>query len=98
MWRKREHTNKGPGCPAHNAQPQSCSGEPIPIEELAKKEQLRRERKLRKSLEKQQAKLAARGIRVGLEDLQKKKKLSFSIDSILDHIQIRHGRRKEKVD
>ncbi|CAG7689968.1 unnamed protein product [Allacma fusca] len=70
-WRKRECTKKGPGRPAHNAQPQTCSGEPIPPDELAKKEQLRRERKLRKALEKQQAKLAARGVSVDIESLRK---------------------------
>lgn len=37
-WRKREHTKKGPGRPAHNAHPQSCSGEPIPPNELKAKE------------------------------------------------------------
>lgn len=45
-WRKREHTKKGPGRPAHNAHPQTCSGEPIPPDELAKKEQMRREKKV----------------------------------------------------
>ena len=28
-WRKKEHTKKGPGRPAHNAHPQTCSGDPI---------------------------------------------------------------------
>lgn len=37
-WRKKEHTKKGPGRPAHNAHPQSCSGEPIPPNELKAKE------------------------------------------------------------
>jgi hypothetical protein len=45
-WRKREHTKKGPGRPAHNAHPQTCSGEPIPIEELKRKDELRREKKV----------------------------------------------------
>lgn len=39
-WRKKEHTKKGPGRPAHNAHPQSCSGEPIPPNELKAKEKL----------------------------------------------------------
>lgn len=39
-WRKREHTKKGPGRPAHNAHPQSCSGEPIPPNELKARERL----------------------------------------------------------
>ncbi|XP_070074664.1 homeobox protein unc-4 isoform X2 [Drosophila takahashii] len=37
-WRKKDHTKKGPGRPAHNAQPQSCSGAPIPLTELRARE------------------------------------------------------------
>ena len=37
-WRKKDHTKKGPGRPAHNAQPQSCSGEPISADELKARE------------------------------------------------------------
>lgn len=59
-WRKKEHTKKGPGRPAHNAHPQSCSGEPIPPEELRRKERERRQKKLLKTLERQQRKLAAK--------------------------------------
>jgi len=40
-WRKKEHTRKGPGRPAHNAQPITCSGEPIDPEEMKLKEQER---------------------------------------------------------
>jgi len=47
-WRKRENTKKGPGRPAHNAHPQTCSGEPIPPEELEKREHDRAEKKRRK--------------------------------------------------
>lgn len=36
--RKREHTKKGPGRPAHNAHPQTCSGEPIPPDEIRARE------------------------------------------------------------
>lgn len=61
-WRKKEHTKKGPGRPAHNAHPQSCSGEPIPPEELRRKERERRQKKLLKALERQQRKLAAKVI------------------------------------
>ncbi len=70
-YRKRENTKKGPGRPAHNAQPQTCSGEPISQEELERKERDRRERKLLKQLEKQQKKLAAKGIHVDVETLRK---------------------------
>ena len=30
-FRKKENTKKGPGRPAHNAHPQTCSGEPISV-------------------------------------------------------------------
>ncbi|CAB3368436.1 Hypothetical predicted protein, partial [Cloeon dipterum] len=70
-WRKKEHTKKGPGRPAHNAHPQTCSGEPIPPEELVRKERERREKKIMKSLEKQQKKLALKGIHVDLEALRR---------------------------
>ena len=69
-WRKKEHTKKGPGRPAHNAHPQTCSGEPIPAEELERKERDRKEKKLLKSLEKQQKKLALKGIQVDLASLR----------------------------
>jgi homeobox protein Unc-4 len=70
-WRKKEHTKKGPGRPAHNAHPQTCSGEPIPEEELLRKERERREKKLMKSLERQQRKLAAKGIAVDIATLRR---------------------------
>jgi len=70
-WRKKEHTKKGPGRPAHNAHPQTCSGEPIPPEELQRKERDRREKKLMKALEKQQKKLALKGIHVDLAALRR---------------------------
>lgn len=70
-WRKKEHTKKGPGRPAHNAHPQTCSGEPIPQEELLRKERERREKKLLKSLERQQRKLAAKGIAVDIATLRR---------------------------
>jgi homeobox protein Unc-4 len=69
-WRKKEHTKKGPGRPAHNAHPQTCSGEPIPPEELRRKERERREKKLLKALERQQRKLALKGVRVPLAALR----------------------------
>nr|XP_024217798.1 homeobox protein unc-4-like [Halyomorpha halys] len=70
-WRKKEHTKKGPGRPAHNAHPVTCSGEPIPEEELRRKERERRQKKLLKSLERQQRKLAAKGVTVDLETLRR---------------------------
>ncbi len=69
-FRKKENTKKGPGRPAHNAHPQTCSGEPISAEELLRKERDRREKKLVKQLEKQQKKLAAKGIHVEMDALR----------------------------
>ena len=37
-YRKKENTKKGPGRPAHNAHPQTCSGEPLTMEEMERKE------------------------------------------------------------
>ncbi|TRY68874.1 hypothetical protein TCAL_08631 [Tigriopus californicus] len=70
-FRKKENTKKGPGRPAHNAHPQTCSGEPISEEELERREHQRKDRKLMKQLEKQQKKLAAKGINVDLDTLKK---------------------------
>ncbi|RNA14723.1 homeobox unc-4 -like protein [Brachionus plicatilis] len=36
-WRKMENTKKGPGRPPHNAHPTTCSGEPIPYEEIERR-------------------------------------------------------------
>ncbi len=43
-----ENTKKGPGRPAHNAHPRTCSGLPIPQEELERKRLQAEERKRRK--------------------------------------------------
>lgn len=47
-WRKKENTKKGPGRPAHNAHPTTCSGEPMAPEEIARRELDRMEKKKRK--------------------------------------------------
>lgn len=47
-WRKKENTKKGPGRPAHNAHPTTCSGEPMAPEEIARRELERMEKKKRK--------------------------------------------------
>ncbi|XP_022705273.1 visual system homeobox 1-like isoform X1 [Varroa jacobsoni] len=52
-WRRKENTKKGPGRPAHNAHPQTCSGEPIPPEEIERRERDKKEKKLRKQLDRQ---------------------------------------------
>lgn len=43
-----ENTKKGPGRPAHNAHPRTCSGDPISQEEIEKKRLQAEERKRRK--------------------------------------------------
>ena len=50
-WRKKEHTRKGPGRPAHNAHPQTCSGVPLDEDEIKRREQERQERKRKKQEE-----------------------------------------------
>ncbi|OWF37814.1 homeobox protein unc-4 homolog [Mizuhopecten yessoensis] len=50
-WRKKENTKKGPGRPAHNAQPQTASGAPMDPDEIKKREQERVEKKRKKQEE-----------------------------------------------
>ncbi|XP_029914666.1 homeobox protein unc-4 homolog [Myripristis murdjan] len=47
-WRKKENTKKGPGRPAHNSHPTTCSGEPMDPDEIARRELDRLEKKKRK--------------------------------------------------
>jgi len=70
-YRKKENTKKGPGRPAHNAHPQTCSGEPLTPDEMVRKERERGEKKLRKQLDKQQKKLAQKGIHVDIDTLRR---------------------------
>jgi homeobox protein Unc-4 len=56
----------GPGRPAHNAHPQSCSGEPIPPDEIVKRDKEKRERKLRKQLERQVKRLQQSKLKPGV--------------------------------
>lgn len=67
-WRKHEHTRKGPGRPAHNAHPQTCSGDPISEEEIKRKEREKLERKRKKQEER-------------LRKLEEKKKLFSTMSS-----------------
>ncbi|XP_077980723.1 uncharacterized protein LOC144435957 [Glandiceps talaboti] len=55
-WRKKENTRKGPGRPAHNAHPTTCSGVPIDPEELKRKERERQDRKRKKAEERNRMK------------------------------------------
>ena len=43
-----ENTKKGPGRPPHNAHPTTCSGEPIPLEEIERKRVEAEDRKRKK--------------------------------------------------
>ena len=52
-----DHTKKGPGRPAHNSHPQTCSGQPLTPAEMRQREIQRRERKILRQLEKQKEKL-----------------------------------------
>ncbi len=70
-WRKLDHTKKGPGRPAHNAHPQTCSGEPLTPAEMERRERQRRERKMMRQVEKQHRKLLAKGVEVSLEALRR---------------------------
>ncbi|XP_056264764.1 homeobox protein unc-4 homolog [Pseudoliparis swirei] len=63
-WRKKENTKKGPGRPAHNSHPTTCSGEPMDREEISRRDEERQEKKKRKQerkLLKSQNKLLAGG-------------------------------------
>lgn len=50
-WRKKENTKKGPGRPAHNAHPQTCSGDPMNEDEIRRREHDRMEKKRKKQEE-----------------------------------------------
>ncbi|EDV92208.1 homeobox protein unc-4 [Drosophila grimshawi] len=69
-WRKREHTKKGPGRPAHNAQPQTCSGAPIPLFELRARERAQRSKRIAKAIERQAHKLRLKGVQVNMDQLR----------------------------
>ncbi len=70
-WRKHDHTKKGPGRPAHNTHPQTCSGQPLTPEEVERRERQRRERRVARLLEKQRRRLEARGVEVDPEALRR---------------------------
>ena len=80
-WRKLDRTKKGPGRPAHNAVPMSCSGEPISAEEAERRERQRQRRKLRRVLEKRRRKMEQRGIEMSLDELKKDYLRKHSIES-----------------
>ena len=61
-WRKKENTRKGPGRPAHNAHPQTCSGEPISEEERQRREKERLEKKRLKQTQREIKKRRSGGL------------------------------------
>ena len=65
-----DQTKKGPGRPAHNTHPQSCSGQPITDTEMERREKQRQERKLLRQLDKQRKKLSHKGVQVTLKQLR----------------------------
>ena len=89
-WRKIDHTKKGPGRPAHNTHPPSCSGKPISAEEAIKREVARKERKIHRQLDKQRKKLAAQGITVDIKTLrdQLRKRKPSEVSFILHIVKI----------
>lgn len=44
-WRKRENTRRGPGRPGQGCRRLTCSGDPIPLDELQRREQRDRQRR-----------------------------------------------------
>ena len=44
-WRKREKTRRGPGRPGQGLRRLTCSGEPIPVDELRRREERDRQRR-----------------------------------------------------
>lgn len=56
----------GPGRPAHNAHPQTCSGDPIPPDEIMKRDKDKKEKKLRKQLERQVKRLQQSKVKPGV--------------------------------
>jgi hypothetical protein len=81
-----ENTKKGPGRPAHNAQPRTCSGYPISQEELEKKRLQAEERKRRKQTKNSKSSTSdgnsssSSSISPGIIN-----KSSYSIERILSH-------------
>uniref|UniRef100_UPI00358ED071 homeobox protein unc-4 homolog n=1 Tax=Myxine glutinosa TaxID=7769 RepID=UPI00358ED071 len=56
-WRKKENTRKGPGRPAHNAHPKTCSGEPMNPQDIVRRDNERLEKRRRKQERKMHEKL-----------------------------------------
>ncbi|XP_076335282.1 uncharacterized protein LOC143238705 isoform X1 [Tachypleus tridentatus] len=81
-WRKKENTRKGPGRPAHNAHPQTCSGDPIPPEDLERRDRDKREKKLRKQLERQTKRLQQSKLKPGLNISSSTESIHHSLNEL----------------
>lgn len=57
-WRKRENTRRGPGRPGQGFRRLTCSGDPIPADELRRREERDRERRDAKAERARQRRLA----------------------------------------
>ena len=80
-FRKKDNTKKGPGRPAHNAHPQTCSGEPLDPEEIKKREIERIERK-RKKQEERLKKMEEKRKMLGDERVMSDGNLDTQIESV----------------
>ncbi|XP_013775460.1 homeobox protein unc-4 homolog [Limulus polyphemus] len=81
-WRKKENTRKGPGRPAHNAHPQTCSGDPIPPEDVERRERDRREKKLRKQLERQIKRMQQSKLKPGMNAASSTESIHHSLSEL----------------
>ena len=85
-FRKRDNTKKGPGRPAHNAHPQTCSGEPMDAEEIRRREQDRTEKKRRKQ-EERLKKMEEKRKLLDQNDVEGHKKLQQEMEKEVEKIQ-----------
>lgn len=89
-WRKMENTKKGPGRPPHNAHPTTCSGEPIPYEEI--------ERKKAEAEDKKRKKYSSRPRDAGLNTSSSKNTISSSSNSIKDNYHLNNEKLNTSLD
>jgi len=102
-FRKRDNTKKGPGRPAHNAHPQTCSGEPMDPEEIQRREQERLEKKRRKQEERLRKMEEKRNLldandTEGHKKLQEEYEEANKADSLLDASEHCDSRLQEDSD
>ena len=87
-----ENTKKGPGRPAHNAHPRTCSGFPISEEELERKRLQIEERKRRKQTKHSKSSSNSDGNSSTSSSISPGmiKKSSYSIERILSQSSTNH--------